>query len=837
MNTTSIKKKGISISKYLTFFVTLIILILGIAVYSIVIHQVDFTIKESHKQHIDREIKYDKEAILSYIDIRRMEILDLALNPIVIQAVKDPDLHHGFIEEQMDSWRIFQKKEKITLLDINGHIIYTTKCLSKVRPDWEYDSLPLIKKLIKKEIISYTGYFSSNNSFFWRIAAPVKVNNKAKGILILEIPIKELFTKNQINSRMKNIKLELFNKKTLIASFGDIQSDWCKTIKINELGLSLKLIYNTHKSDLVRQSLRFRIFMTMIFLILLTVLVILHFGNRYIVRPIQSLIKLTSQLASGNSIDIPNIVQSVSEMSELKEHFISMSQTIKLREQSLIQSKTRLSSVLSNSPVLIMEISRNRKIEYINRIFSENPVEEIIGSDLSYYVIPEVRKPLQSTIDQVLLTKTPAILELALYFPNSEVILCECHIGTSFKTVSDSLIVVATDITERRSAQLANIAKSEFLANMSHEIRTPLNGVIGFTELLSKTELSEQQQQYIKNIGFSAHSLMNQLNDILDFSKIEAGKMDLNEIRTDIIELIEQTTEIVKYDALKKGIKLLLEIPPNMARFAVVDPVRLKQILINLLNNAVKFTEKGEVGISIVYTPEEEIPNSGSFTFAIRDTGIGISKENQQKLFKAFSQADSSITRKFGGTGLGLAISNMLAVKMGGKIIIESELEKGSKFSFTITTPVEYLEKDITDTKSESLEIPIGINKKEYNILIAEDVEINMILLKTLIKQVIPSGIIIESSNGEDAVEKFKDHVLDIIFMDIQMPKMDGYTAATEIRKLEKNTEKHCPIIALTASAVKGEEEKCINSGMDSYLSKPIIPAVLIKIIKKFLKQ
>ena len=235
-----------------------------------------------------------------------------------------------------------------------------------------------------------------------------------------------------------------------------------------------------------------------------------------------------------------------------------------------------------------------------------------------------------------------------------------------------------------RKAEIASKAKTEFLANMSHEIRTPLNGVIGFSELLNNTNLTPLQKQYLQNTCTSAHSLMGIINDILDFSKIEAGKLELEKIKTDITELIEDTSDIIRYQASIKGIELLVNVNHNMPRYAVVDPVRLRQILVNLLNNAVKFTERGEIELKVTFTKKKN--NLGTFGFFVRDTGIGISPEQEKKLFKAFSQADSSTTRKFGGTGLGLIISNKLAKKMGGEIKLKSEPGKGTTFFFDITT-------------------------------------------------------------------------------------------------------------------------------------------------------
>lgn len=240
-------------------------------------------------------------------------------------------------------------------------------------------------------------------------------------------------------------------------------------------------------------------------------------------------------------------------------------------------------------------------------------------------------------------------------------------------------------IIEKEKAQAANKTKSEFLANMSHELRTPLNGIIGFTDLLEATPMNNIQKMYLENVSISANVLMSIINDILDFSRIEAGRMELHPLRTDIIDLVEQTMAIMEFQAAKKGLRIFYEIQPDFPRYAEVDPVRLKQVLMNLLNNAVKFTEDGEVELTAGFEAIDEV--TGKLYFHVRDTGIGITEEQRSKLFKAFSQVDSSISRRFGGTGLGLIISSQLVEQMGGSLGMESTYGVGSTFFFWIPAP------------------------------------------------------------------------------------------------------------------------------------------------------
>ncbi len=523
-----------------------------------------------------------------------------------------------------------------------------------------------------------------------------------------------------------------------------------------------------------------------------------------------------------------------------------VTERVKARE-ALQLSEARLYAVVNTAVDGIITINTAGIIQTVNpaaaRIFGYAP-EEMVGRPVTMLQIEPYRSEHDTYLARYLATGEPHILgrggrEVPGRRKDGEIIplelsVSEVRVGEQWfftgmlKDISERKRLEVELLTAKEQAEAANQAKSEFLARMSHEIRTPMNAVLGLTHLALKTRLDAQQQDYLSKVQTSARLLLGIINDILDFSKIEAGRLDLETMDFDLDEVLDGLTVVVGQAAQGKGLALSVAADPDVPRLLAGDALRLTQVLVNLLNNAVKFTEQGEVTLRV--SRGDDAGHGIPLRFVIRDTGMGMDQAAQRRLFQSFSQADESITRRFGGTGLGLAISKRLVELMGGDITVVSAPGAGSTFTVRLSLAPASGRPREAGGAAPSPEAMAAIRGAE--VLVAEDNAINRQVARELLAS---AGMrVSEAENGLAAVQAVEKRNFDLVFMDVHMPVMDGLEATRRIRQSPRGVK--LPIVAMTASVMTGDRHRSLEAGMDDHLAKPFTPGALARMLVKWIK-
>lgn len=742
----------IPLSRFLTFCIISTVVLFGLTLSISTFQFMDKFVRNSQQLNLENDINSIKSELTHYLDTYRISLEDNASYPIIVQGVMQPSSYSSNIEDHLNEIKILQKDLRLTLLDFEGNPIFE----KQKNPDWSYIKTAELNNILNGTQAYLIQTQKHPGGYSWDITVPVIYNGSIEGALQLQVPVNLFMEIHKKLPQYNKMQAGIFFNGENIASWGNIKHKWEKQLQIKELDITLKLKTDNSAIASQRRILLFRIIFALITGGSIFTIIMLLIGKRYISMPILKLQQMMEDFSNSQNVNLHfKSSNTIFEIADLTRHFELMYLKINDREIALKRNEEALQKI--NKELAISENHLKKSLSETNQIIKQLPAGVLIMNDeqiiqeANDYATNILGIPLKEIVGKPYLELIPNnqnnqvktlgvnISESTL---NNNSVILKSEIPVSIK-YNHSLLSIFIDISKQKQleeeqknleierskaetkreqieklektnkklsiakseAEAATKVKDEFLANLSHEIRTPLNAVLGIGDSLYRDLTTKKQQKKLTTILKSSNHLLQVVNDILDFSKIEAGKLKLEYSPVSLNAIITETVKLFTENARRKGIEINMSIATDIPPELYLDELRIKQILSNLIGNAVKFTQIGYVAISASFNQTND--NSGQLEINIEDTGIGIPKTDQLNIFDAFKQQNGQSNRKFEGTGLGLAIVKKLTEQMGGTVNLESSTNNGAKFSLSFP----YVELFISDINTSTLKnLPVQEN-------------------------------------------------------------------------------------------------------------------------------